>query len=44
MSHQIEKKYFDLERLKESRPFLRREDSIELTNQYQRDGEATSAV
>ena len=30
--------------LKESRHYLQREDSIELTNQYQRDREATSAV
>ena len=30
--------------LKESRHYLQREDSIELTYQYQRDREATSAV
>ena len=34
----------DVPGLKESRHFLQREDSIELTYQYQRDRETTSAV
>ena len=34
----------DVHGLKESRHFLHREDSIELTYHYQRDREATSTV